>query len=443
MNQRLPHQQVRPPASAGSGAENAGHDAPYLPLPRRDLLELVVSGAPIGEALNAVVRSVAQVRRQETRAAIFIFDPDGAKLRFAAAEGLSEDYTSKIDHFPVGPGQPSCGKAAYLGNDVIVGDVANDAAWAPYIGLAEQHGIGACWSFLLKGPQGRVLGTFALYHRTPCVPDPSDYEEVRYFVNIASLMVERHVETDARRREQEAREEELHAASRQKDAFLATLAHELRNPLGAIGNCLSLLRRADDQPAVRERALDWAGRQQAQMERLIEDLLDTNRLTRGELTLRLAHVVLTTAVDLAVETARPLFESKAQPFVVTLPGHSVVLQADPVRVTQMITNLLSNASKFTAAGGRIFLDVALQDGDVLIRVRDEGIGIATDHIGAVFAMFSQVGAVRDGANNGLGIGLHLVRGLAHMHGGSIDAHSEGEGKGAEFVLRLPVDRKRG
>jgi GAF domain-containing protein len=149
----------------------------------RDLLELTARGAPLGDALNAAVRAVAQVRSTETRAAIFVFDPESVKLRFGAAEGLAEGYTSKIDNFPVGPDQPSCGRAAFIGHDVIVGDVGNDPAWAPYRELAEEHGIRACWSFLLKGPQDKVLGTFALYHRIPCEPDSTDYEEDRYFAN--------------------------------------------------------------------------------------------------------------------------------------------------------------------------------------------------------------------------------------------------------------------
>jgi GAF domain-containing protein len=247
----------------------------------RDLLELTARGAPVGEALNAAVRAVAKVRRTETRAAIFIFDPEGMKLRFAAAEGLGEGYTSKIDNFPVGPGQPSCGRAAYIGNDIIVGDVATDTAWAPFRELAEEHGIRACWSFLLKGTGDKTLGTFALYHRSPCEPDADDYEEVRYFANIASLIIERHLDAESRKREQEATEANLRASNGYKDAFLATLAHELRNPLGAIKNALELMHLAGDQAATRERALKAAGRQLNHMEWLIEDLLDANRITRG------------------------------------------------------------------------------------------------------------------------------------------------------------------
>jgi signal transduction histidine kinase len=405
-----------------------------LDAPRRDLLELAAGGAPIDVALNAVVRTAAQVRTQDTRAAIFILDPAGAKLRFAASAGLSKGYTSKIDHFPLGPAQPSCGKAAYTGQDVIVGDVALDAAWAPLLDLALEHGIAACWSFLLKGADGRVVGTFALYHRVPCVPDAADIAEVRYFVNIASLMIDRHVQAETLLHAQQAREAALQAANREKDVFIATLAHELRNPIAAMSNALAVLRVGGDQLATRERALGGAARQLSQMAQLIEDLLDVNRLERGQLALRQVDMALASALALAVETVMPMIDQKRQVLTVTVPPHPLELRGDPVRMTQMIGNLLGNASRYSTAGASIALDAMLEGADVVVRVRDDGIGIAEEHLGTVFSMFAQV----NGANQGLGIGLHLVKQLAEMHGGSVTAHSAGVGTGATFVLRLPA-----
>lgn len=415
-------------------AQWAQQGGPVLDQTRRDLLELAAAGAPIGDALNAVVRAVARVRKQETRAAIFILDPEGAKLRFSAALGLAEGYTSLIDHFPLGPRQPSCGKAAYIGEDVIVGDVATDAAWAPLLALAQEHGIRACWSFLLKGPQGRILGTFALYHRVPCVPDLADLEEVRYFVNIASLMIDRHVSAQTHQGEQEAYQQRLQAANHAKDVFIATLAHELRTPIAAIGNGLELLQLRGDQSAMRDRVVGSAQRQLAQMQRLVEDLLDVSRLERGELLLRRADMALGAALALAVEGATPMVDGKGQHLSVSMPAEHVLLHADCARVSQMVGNLLGNASKFTAPGGAIFLHAALEQGTVVVRVRDTGIGIAAAHLASVFEIFSQVDGPHAG---GLGIGLNLVRQLAEMHGGSISVHSDGPGAGAEFVLRLP------
>jgi signal transduction histidine kinase len=362
---------------------------------------------------------------------------------FAAADGLGEGYTSKIDNFPVGPGQPSCGRAAYIGSNVIVGDVATDAAWAPFRELVEEHGIRACWSFLLKGTGDKTLGTFALYHRVPCEPDATDYEEVQYFANVASLIIERHLDAESRRREQEATEANLRASNGHKDAFLATLAHELRNPLGAIKSALAVLHVAGDQVAPRARALQAADRQLNHMEWLIEDLLDANRITRGELTLRRERIDLQGALDLAADTVMPLFQAKQQTLKITMPSQRVHLDADPVRVTQMITNLSNNAHKFTSRDGRVFLDVEVQDEDILIHVRDEGVGIAAENLARIFDMFAQISEGPDGSNGGLGIGLPLVRSLAAMHGGSVEVSSGGIGMGATFVLRLPASQSVG
>ncbi len=161
----------------------------------REILTMAAKGASLVDALNATVRAVAQLRGLETRAGIFIFEPTGLLLKFGAASGLEQAYTTKIDNFAVGPNQPSCGKAAFLGKDIIVGDVARDAEWAPYLELAEEFGIRACWSFLLKGSRGQVLGTLALYHREPTEPSESDREQVRCFAKIASYVIEKHIES--------------------------------------------------------------------------------------------------------------------------------------------------------------------------------------------------------------------------------------------------------
>jgi len=428
-----------PAFDAGAAAPANDAQRPHFSTgPHQDLMELAARGAPITEALNAVVRAVAQVRSGETRAAIFILDPEVVKLRFVAAVGLDHGYTSKIDNFAVGPGQPSCGKAAFLGHDVIVADIAADTAWAPFRALADEHGMRACWSFLLKGPQEQVLGSLALYHRVPCEPDAQDYAEVRYFANIASLMIGRHLAAEARTREQAATEENLRADSRHKDVFLATLAHELRNPLGAIKHALTVIQLAGDQADLRERALLGAERQMKQMEWLIEDLLDVNRMTRGQLTLRRQHIDLQPVLDLACETVLPLCEDKGKTLSVIRPAQPVYLDADPVRVTQMIANLLHNACKFTGPAGRIELALVVHGKEVQVRVRDDGIGIAPEQMAHLFTMFSQGSSVPVPGQHGLGIGLALVRGLARMHGGDVEAFSAGSGAGAEFVLRLPM-----
>ena len=401
---------------------------------QKEILELAAQDAPVADGLNALVRAAQVLRGPDTRAAVFIFDPQAAKLKFAASTGLSEVYTRAIDGFPVGPTQPSCGQAAYIGDDVIVRDVAEDPLWAPYRQLAEEQGIRACWSFLLRGPEGRPLGTFALYHRKPCEPDAEDYEEVRYFARIASLLVDRHILAESR-----LRAEEVHRRSDEnKDQFLAVLAHELRNPLAALKSAVKVAQLAGDQPLPRDRALEVMGRQITQMEWLIEDLIDANRIARGELKLQLRLIELKPVLDLALETVMPQFREKQQVVTFTMPSQALYLDADPSRVTQMVTNLLTNACKFTGTAGVISLDVKSDSGYFAIHVSDNGIGLATQDRESIFKMFAQRSGETHGRFAGLGIGLALVKDLASLHGGSIEARSAGPGKGSEFVLRLPT-----
>jgi signal transduction histidine kinase len=242
-----------------------------------------------------------------------------------------------------------------------------------------------------------------------------------------------------RRREQRERE-----TDRRKDEFLATLAHELRNPLAPIFNATALLKLTPGDREVAGRATSMIDRQLMHLVRLIDDLLDMSRISRGRLELRRERIELAGVIQQAIETCRPLADSAGQEVVVTLPAHATYLFADPVRLAQVISNLLNNACKFTGQGGRISLIVEQQGSDVVISVKDNGIGIPSDMLGAIFEMFSQVDQSLERSQNGLGIGLTLAKRLVELHGGSIKAQSDGRGKGSEFVVRLPavVDGER-
>jgi PAS domain S-box-containing protein len=233
-------------------------------------------------------------------------------------------------------------------------------------------------------------------------------------------------------------EEAVKEADRRKDEFLATLAHELRNPLAPLRNALELLKRADGDAALRQKARSVMERQLAQMVRLIDDLLDISRITRGKLHLRKERVELATVVRSAVETAHPLIEAQAHELTVTLPSEPIYLDADPTRLAQVISNLLNNAAKFTAKGGHIWLTAEQQGGEVVASVRDTGIGVAPGQLAHIFEMFSQATPALERSQEGLGIGLALVRGLVELHGGRVEARSAGSGRGSEFTVRLPV-----
>jgi signal transduction histidine kinase/ActR/RegA family two-component response regulator len=229
----------------------------------------------------------------------------------------------------------------------------------------------------------------------------------------------------------------LREADRKKDEFLATLAHELRNPLAPVIHAVKLM----ESPAADEAQRQWGreviARQVQRMALLLDDLLDVSRITRGRLELRKDYVDLQVLVNSAVETARPLIDAKSHTLLLDLPADSVVLEVDPLRLSQALSNLLTNAAKYTDARGCIKL-TASQDGEGLaIRVADNGIGIESAVIKGLFEMFSQIDSAIDRAEGGLGIGLALVKGLVALHGGSVQATSPGLGQGSEFTIRLP------
>jgi two-component system CheB/CheR fusion protein len=233
-------------------------------------------------------------------------------------------------------------------------------------------------------------------------------------------------------------QDELKATDRRKDEFLATLAHELRNPLAPLANGLQLLRRMPDEPDQRAQCLAMMDRQFAQLVRLVDDLMEVSRITQGKIALRKEPVDLAQIVQQAVETSRPLIAAASHELVVELPDEPIVLDADAVRVAQVLSNLLNNAAKYTEDGGSIRLEAARRDGEAVISVQDTGMGIAPDLLPRIFDLFAQGEPATEQTRGGLGIGLMLVKRLAEMHAGSVSAESDGPGKGSRFVVRLPL-----
>ncbi|HEX4963291.1 MAG TPA: ATP-binding protein [Thermoanaerobaculia bacterium] len=251
------------------------------------------------------------------------------------------------------------------------------------------------------------------------------------------------------RREAMRREEELNAglklamdklqeADRRKDEFLATLAHELRNPLAPIRNGLQILQLGRGNPERVERARSMMERQVQQMVRLIDELLDLSRISRGKIALRRERVDLATVVASAVETSRPLIDQAGHELTVGLPAEPVFVDADVTRLAQVFANLLNNAAKYTERGGHIGFTVEPTGAEVTVTVKDDGIGIPADMLPRVFEMFAQVDRSLERAQGGLGIGLSIVKRLTEMHGGTVEAKSAGRGRGSELVVRLPA-----
>jgi signal transduction histidine kinase len=230
----------------------------------------------------------------------------------------------------------------------------------------------------------------------------------------------------------------LRQTDRRKDEFLATLAHELRNPLAPILSSVQLLRRVNNASTETNGIYEIIERQVNHLVRLVDDLLEVSRISSGKIQLQQEQMDLADAVRNAVETSRPLLSSGRHDFSLVLPETPLMVKGDMVRLTQVVANLLNNAAKYTPEGGRIQLSLASQNEWAEIRVKDSGVGIPAEMLGGVFEMFTQVNRHLNRAQGGLGIGLTLVKRLVELHHGWVKVTSEGEGRGSEFIVRLPL-----
>jgi PAS domain S-box-containing protein len=401
---------------------------------QKQALELEINGASIERVLTVLTRTVESQSGEGARAAIQLVDADGLRLRSGAAPSLPAAYVGALDGMGIGPMAASCGAAAYTRQAVAASDIQADPLWADYKELAREHGLLASWSTPLFSSQGRVLGTFSLYYSEPRSPAASDREVVDVMAHTASLVLERRVEM----RERLLAENALKDADRRKDEFLATLAHELRNPLAPIRSGLQLLRMTQGVDPSTERVYGMMERQVNHLVRLVDDLLEISRITRGKIDLRPEDINVATVVRSAIDTSRPLIEAAEHELSVSIPDEPLLVRADPVRLSQVIANLLNNAAKYSPRRGHIWLTVGTQHDQVRIAVRDKGVGIPPEMLPRVFELFTQVDRTQKQSQGGLGIGLALVKSLVDMHHGRIEARSEGPDRGSEFIVYLPL-----
>jgi PAS domain S-box-containing protein len=231
---------------------------------------------------------------------------------------------------------------------------------------------------------------------------------------------------------------QLKDADRRKDNFLAMLAHELRNPLAPLSNLLEIMRHGGGNGNLIERVQSTLERQLGQLVRMVDDLLDVSRIARDKLAIRKERVELGSVIQQTVEALRPLAVQAGHELIVALPSEPIDVHADPVRLSQVFGNIFNNACRYTEAGGRIWITARRQGNEAVVTIKDTGIGIPPDKLSSVFEMFSQIDRPLERSRGGLGIGLTLVKRLVEVHGGSVEVFSEGQGRGSEFVVRLPV-----
>jgi signal transduction histidine kinase/CheY-like chemotaxis protein len=309
----------------------------------------------------------------------------------------------------------------------IIEDVEADSLYAPLRPVARAAGYRAVQTTPLIGRRGTPLGMLSTHWRTVHVPTEHDLRRLDLYARQASDFIERCASDDA-----------LREVDARKDAFLATLSHELRNPLAPIRQSIAILNRPDVTASGSRQAREVIDRQSRHMSVLLDDLLDVTRISRGTLTLQTGPTKVDDIVAAAVEVAGGVVQSQGHTLVVDIQPKFLSMSADAVRLSQVLSNLLLNAAKYTDPGGVIKLLAAREDGEVVFRVADNGIGISAEELPRVFEMFTQAPAAIGRAQGGLGVGLALVRAIVELHGGTVEARSDGPGRGSEFIVRLPL-----
>jgi PAS domain S-box-containing protein len=328
----------------------------------------------------------------------------------------------------------ACARSLKSGERVIIEDVTTDPRVEPLRAAARAAGFRAAISTPLVGGNGTLLGVLSIHFKSARHPSEQDLRRLDLYTRQASDFIQRFNMEQALRQSEEA----LREADQRKNEFLALLAHELRNPLAPIRYAVALGKRLGRTPEQQQRADEIIERQVEHMSRLLDDLLDVSRITRGAIELKKSRVELTSVVASAIEAVRPLLDTKRHSLTLDLPKEPLRLETDPVRLAQILSNLLINAAKYTDPNGQIELRARREGTQIVIGVRDNGIGISAEMLPRLFTLFSQARPALDRSEGGLGIGLALVRGLVGLHGGKVEARSEGSNRGSEFIVRLPI-----
>jgi len=360
-------------------------------------------------------------------------DIDLEKDQFTVHRDYHPRAPSIVGSYPLSPFGPTIVSLGESGRASIVRDIAEDERTAQYIDAYQQIGVRSFVAIPLLR-EGRMVSSLVVAAQEARSWSEGEVALAKAVAERTWLAVEK-LRLDAALRQSE---EALREADKRKDEFLATLAHELRNPLALMRNVVNLIQ----IPGSSEGELRWGrdilDRQVNYLTRLTDDLFDVSRITRQKLELQKERVDLREIVNAAVESSRPSIDERGHEFAVTLPRQAIYIEADRVRLTQVLMNLLTNAAKYTPKPGEISLNVEPAGGQVLVRVKDTGVGLSAESLAHVFDMFYQVDRSYARSEGGLGLGLTLVRQLVEMHGGTIEARSPGINQGSEFVVRLPI-----
>jgi PAS domain S-box-containing protein len=386
----------------------------------------------LNDGLHEILVAVTGLLGAE-KAHIQMLDPKAGTLTIVAQQGFEQEF---LDVFrSVSAAHDSTwGRALRSEQCIVIEDVETDGAFEAFRAIARAAGFCSVVSTPLIRADGTPLGMVSTHFRLIHRPTEQELRRLDLYLRQATDFIQRCKMEQVLYQSEEA----LRDADRRKDEFLALLAHELRNPLAPIRYALAANKKANGTLEQQRRAEEVIERQVSHMSRLLDDLLDISRVTRGKLELKKGPCELTLVIGAAIETARPILDTKHHVLSLELPQQAVRLEADAVRLSQVFSNLLINAAKYTDPGGHIQLRATREGNDVVVAIRDDGIGISAEMLPRLFTMFSQADAALERAEGGLGIGLSLVRGLVMLHGGGIAARSDGIGRGSEFTVRIPA-----
>lgn len=396
-----------------------------------DLSSRLEQTRELPEQLQAILQCTIAAHGA-TRGLVSLYDSAIGRLAVHARAGFDDDAIRALG--TVQPGMGACGLAFAERRRIVVMDTETDPAFEKYREFARVQGFQALHSVPLMSGAGEAIGALTVYFDQPRFPSEREMHQADLLAQKAVLYIDRAQSEQALRTSARRLEE----ADRRKDQFLATLAHELRNPLAPIRNAVHFMQLRGNRDPEMQNARDMIDRQVRQMVRLVDDLLEVSRITLGQIQLKCEPVSLATVVTNAVEVSHPLIDSARHRLNVHLADESLYVEGDSTRLSQVLQNVLNNAAKYTPPGGEITLRVEREGSHAFIRVRDTGIGIPPSMLDRVFEMFTQVDRGSSLSQGGLGIGLALAQQLTQMHGGRIEVSSDGEGRGSEFSVRLPL-----
>ena len=402
----------------------------------KNMLKMIVNGEPINAALEQFALAVEEHTAGMLVSILFV--DEAGRLSHAAAPSLPDRYVEAIDGLLTGPSVGSCGTAAYTRETVVVTDIATDPRWTEYRDIALLDGLRACWSTPVRGSDGGVLGTLALYYRSARAPSEAELRLIENSALIAGITIE-HYRTHKNLAAMLAREheqrEQAEAESRAKDHFLAILSHELRNPLAAAANAAYALEALDETDSHQTELQGIIINSTGMLKRILDDLLDLSRLNTGKLGLQVAPLNFVEMMNELVAIFRSTFAHRKLNFTCNI--NELWVDGDRARLQQTVNNLLGNALKYSEDSDEIAVTLSRDEHELCLSVRDTGLGIDASLLPRIFTAFVQSDESLDRTDSGLGLGLALVHQFAEMHGGSVTAYSEGPGRGSEFVLRLP------